>query len=429
MLLLFIAVFIVICVINLFVLKIGMNSFIIVFIPYAMIVAFNNLFLTTYFYSINDRTILFLITIMIVYEIVVVFVNLFAWNYKKRLKKNEQSLGRNFEPSHFNYTFIEIFTILAIAVKFAQVVYIYLTQGFAAIGGNDFENMKSGVIVNRIILLLYPAGWLLWVRFLYGKDLSVKSKIKYLILVLLVLLVHFLDATKAHSLIYLLGLFFIAAVYKKRNVLIGFVALTFLVLFLFFSNYALSWLGVDGSVPSIEYTLVHAWKYVSSGTININTFLSESASNGSFFDYWLDVFSPIPNEFYSAITGKSIPMQVSFSFLQNDGPLVSHTFNERSNVISLFAFFFSDKNPLSLILNVGIFAVINESCTICFKSSKSASLRLFSLVVVLFAFVSFFSCYYRHAPFWQILLYTPLFVFISKRRFTRNRFILKEVSA
>ena len=51
----------------------------------------------------------------------------------------------------------------------------------------------------------------------------------------------------------------------------------------------------------MEYTINHFWKYVAGGTINLNGTAFSGTTTYNFFDYWIQVLAPIPNEFATVI--------------------------------------------------------------------------------------------------------------------------------
>ena len=101
---------------------------------------------------------------------------------------------------------------------------------------------------------------------------------------------------------------------------------------------------------------------------------------------------------------------------------VSPKFDELSNVINLFGFFYGEGgwNVIGFVVNTVIFAFATELAFSNSRNPKSIVGFVVSICFITYSFLSFFSLYYATSGFWQILFYSavvPWFFCEGKRFF------------
>lgn len=421
MIFLFAIIYICLAAINHRILGTRINSFNLIFIPYVFILIFNNLFMHQSFMPISNEAIFILIASMFVYEFGII---LFHGLSRKRLNnitiEKTKVLGI-VDISRINYRIVSRFILIVVFVRLAITVYLFYKGGLGAIAGNDYEGMEIDPITGRLVMCLFPAGWIIAFKLFADKELSIKKRVYYVILCVAVLLVHFLGAVKAHAMIYAVGVFLIAIYCSRKNAFRGLILLVGIVLLMFFGNYALSWLTIDNSVPTLRYTLNHFWKYIAGGTINLGGMIADGSTTYGFTDFWIAIVFAIPNEFLSLvgikITGDGrIPYISVF-------PKVSYnmgSYYERSNVVNLFGRMYGNGNILGFLVNVIVFALVSEWAMKTYRVSTKASTFIVAVVVLSYEFVSFFAFYYSSTHFWQMIFYSALFTWFVQVRWKLN---------
>lgn len=402
---LFLFVFIAFVLINKIKSKTILNGFTVVFTPYVFIVLVNN-YLCLDFYSIKLEIIAILLFAMVIYELT--FLIFYSLN-----KKNSFSTTKKLTDCYsiINFKIIEWFVVVIIIFRLLSIGIIYARGGLSAISANDYSSLDLGIIGGRFIIFLYPLGWILALK-TFDSRIKVRERIVDFFLCLSIIIVLFLSTVKAHAAIFAIGLFVVSCFMNKKNIVRGGIVLILLVFLMFFGNYAIRWFAVDSSIPTLDFTLRHFWKYVAGGTINMNGTALSGTTKYNFFDYWIHVLSPIPNEFLSMV-GLKITHSGSFPYLTPMAS-VSPKYDELSNVINLFGFFYGEGgiNIFGFIINTAIFAYVTEWASSNARNPKSLVRFIISICILTYAFLSFFSLYYATSGFWQIMFYSALLSWI-----------------
>lgn len=415
MIYLFAIIYFILAIVNVRILKTRLNSFNIIFTPYVFILLFNNLVMKNTFLPITSDAVFVLIGGMLLYEIGMI---LYYGITKTRLLtiKNEKigDFG-NVDMDRVNYTIVSRFIVSIVILRFVIIANLWLRGGLSAIAGNDYQGMNMDPITGRLVICLFPAGWLIAYKLFSSKEISTKKRIYYTILLLAVLGIQFLGAVKAHAMIFAVGVFLIAVYCNRKNIARGGVALIGVVIVMFFGNYALSWLTIDNSIPTMRYTLYHFWKYIAGGSINLGGMISDGSTTYGFSDLWIAVLLAIPNEFLYLIgvrlTGDgTIPYISGF-------PRVSYAlgdvgyYYERSNVVNLLGRMYGNGNILGFATSVIIFAFVSEWAMKTYRTNNKPNMFMISIVLLSYEFVSFFAFYYSSTHFWQMLIYSAVFTF------------------
>lgn len=393
-----------------------MNGFLFVFLPYAFIIPFNNYFWKDTFYPVSSDSMLLMISSMIVYEI-----GFFIYySNKKNIRQIYcwSSTPDQIKETYINYRFVERFIIAVAIYRFVVVIIVYLSGGFAAIARNSFAALDLGFIGGRLVICLYPAGWLLACRLFSDLSLSKQLKLKYIFLILVILCIQFMSTVKTHAMVFVLGIYLISIACDKKNIIKGFIVLVGLVVGLFFGNYAIQWFSIDKTIPSLEYTIQHFWKYIAGGTINLNGIISSDNTTYNFFDFWTQVLSPIPNEFLIYI-GKPIVASGKIPYISGF-PNVSPVLYELSNVTNLFGRFYGagGLNIIGFVINTLLFGIITEKAFYEYKIVRTFQSFMLGMAVLGYSFLSFFSLYYSTSSFWQMLIYIYLFCAFASGKIT-----------
>ena len=151
-------------------------GFTFVFLPYVIITFINNYFWKNDFYPITNVAIEILCLAMIVYEVGLL---LYYGAFGNKVIKN--ATNRHLYSTHglkINYQFVELFIIIVIIFRLFSVLYVYFTGGLAAISKNNFASLDLGIIGGRLIICLYPAGWIIAMRLFGDPNINRKDKIK-----------------------------------------------------------------------------------------------------------------------------------------------------------------------------------------------------------------------------------------------------------
>lgn len=409
MLFIFIVVFLSFLLFNYVVFRSFLLGFTFVFVPYVGITIVNNLLLYNYFYEISSDALLVLTGGMIIYEISALVLYAF---YQRKISIRIVNKPIDYNFSLINFKPIYIYVIIVCGVRLLLVIKNYLTGGLSLIAANDYNTLNAGIIGGRLLILLYPFGWLILLRMLNDFSISKTEKKNSFVMCILIAIVWFTSPTKTDAMIFLLGCYLIAIKKDRKWLGRGFLILVGLVVLMFFANTAIRWFVIDSSTPDFEYTVSHFWKYIASGTINLSGTISKETTY-SFFDYWTQVLSPIPNEFLSKI-GIEITPTGRMPYIEGF-PYVSSYYPERSNVVCLFGRMYGNGNVFGYIINVAIFALITEIAFIKYKTSKSLFSFLPGMALLAYSFLSFFSMYYAVSSFWQVLIYTFIAGYLFER--------------
>lgn len=137
------------------------NGFAIVFAPYCIIIPLNNYYFTD-FIRITDGSILIIMSGMILYEFV--FYIFYSASSSQRL--SYEGIQGFYDISNFdkriNYKLIESIATVIIVAGLVAVFVMYIRGGLSSITSNNFEALNLGPIGGRLIICLYPFGWLLF---------------------------------------------------------------------------------------------------------------------------------------------------------------------------------------------------------------------------------------------------------------------------
>lgn len=381
------------------------TGFILVFAPYSFFILLNN-YVFVNFFRISNGSIAILFFGMLIYEITFIFYYLSRINQSVLFFYKYATLPTCKIDDSFNYRLVEKIVLIIVFFRLISVLIIYLKGGLGAITANNYQSLNLGPIGARLIIFLYPLGWMLFYS-AFNKNSSAR-KIYQGILVLLVLCVEYLSYIKAHAIIYVVGLYIIASIRNPRNAIRGGVVVLTLAILLFFGNYALRWYSADYSTPSFEYTINHFWKYVAGSTINLNGTAFSNTTNYNFFDYWLQVLAPIPNEFLSVLDMRINSFSLDFfPYLAKMAP-VSKIYYEYSNVVNIFGFFYGSGgwNIIGFVINVIVYACFTESSAFRVIHPKSIPSLIFGVSCLAYSFLSFFCLYFGTSAFWQICFYS-----------------------
>ncbi len=361
---------------------------------------------------------------MVLYELIF----LLFFNQKYRIVNKYNMLNFELKKSILNNkarTFVELLVAIIFLIRFITVITLYLQGGLSAITNNNYASLDTNPILSRMVILLYPSGWFISSYWFFHVGKKRRQKFDFL-LSLFVVFVLFLSSVKGHVLIYCVGLFIVAISAKKRNIVIGTALLVVSIFVMFFANYALRWFSIDSSVPSIDYTINHFWKYIAGGTINMNGTAFSGTTSYSFFDFWLNILLTIPNMFLSYL-GEEILKFGSIPFLQvgSQMALVSPKYSEYSNVVNIFGFFYGNGgiNIIGFVANTFVYAYICERSFFEIKTARYISSFVVWIPVFVYAFLSFFSLYYVTTTFWQIIFYSLLFSKLIKRHVCREAYL------
>ena len=383
------------------------NGFSFVFLPYVFITIVNNTLWKNDFYPITTSAIGVMCFAMLSYEIGLLFY------YRVNSQRHHANVSNahlySLHGTEINYIFVERFIAVVTIYRLMIIIYVYINGGLTAVSRNDFAALDLGIISGRLVICLYPAGWMIAMRLFGDQELSKKNKIKYGFFCVLIVVVQFMSTVKVYAMLFVLGVFLISIVFNKKNVIRGSILLVGIVMFMFFGNYAIRWFSIDKSVPTLDYTLIHFWKYIAGGTINLDGVINSGTTTYNIIDFWTQVLSPIPNEFLIPL-GQKITCTGTIPYITNF-PSVSPNHYELSNVTNLFGRLYGcgGWNVIGFSISVMLFAVITEKSVFEYRTAKSISGFLVGLALLGYSSLSFFSLYYATSTFWQVILYSYLF--------------------
>ncbi len=377
--------------------------------PYILIIVINNWIATNFGYQ------------EILPEVIIIIASAVLFFYFGTIVGGSliQKIGirrRKFKQcSILNMKRIEYYVVFVLVIRFFDLVYKYIVNGFNFMISNDFEAMQMTGIVAHLFLSIYPLLAVLFYKGLKGKNKT------YIVLVCLGVLLTFASFIKYHTISLVLIIYLYTSIKDKKYLLKGARLVMIGIIAIFVLNYFVSFvlrsLDVDNS-----FYIYHLWTYIAGGSINFNWLVQGGVSNKyDIIDLLIKIFMAFPNMFINKITGISIiGNDVGMGF-QNICASNSGMSFLRSNVINTIAQVYAINNKLLFVIIMYCWGFMSEFIFNLGMRRKEESYKLFAATFISFNLLSFFANYFALSVPMELLIWscfiTRIFKVKNKRQY------------
>lgn len=374
--------------------------------PYLILVTFNNLFVYKYgFYKISDQVLW-----MIMIGIVCFYVGTLPVKNSYALQSSENENYKLLQK--YNIKTMTVLLYMIAVLGFLKVYQMFSSGAFDKENFGDAEGVIGNGVVGHLLNFSYSIAPFVFLYWTYHK-----SKILYLLPVLLLILVTFGTFIKYNVIGLFVTLFMFIMIYRKsllRKAIIVLVSITCIV---FVSNYAVGFFLSDVEVDSSFY-INHLWNYASGSLIYDNyIFGYHGVRVGVSIWYKLMTFiCGLPNMFIYKLSGDKI-----FPHERQDDLVISSD-GTTSNVVDAIGYIYPSHGDFYEILCFcAVIMLIGFFSALIYKKGMAKSKRIHSFLAVYityFVFFSFFGTFYIVSGPWEILVYSLIIpqLFYSKNK-------------
>ncbi len=375
-------------------------AFLLIMGPYVAITLLNNTIGVAYnFYSIDHTVIGYITVFMCIF-----YLGSLAG---RRLTMHRRLVpggiaGADGQAHSINLKWVCLFVFAVCLLRTAQLGVRFLQNGLSAMMADDFALFQMDGIVGHLMIWIKPLCAILFYEWM-----KQKRKIVYLLLVGFAGGLLASSFIKYHIITFVLLLYIYCCLKDHRYFFKLGVGVLILIFAVFILNYLVSFVLRSMEVDSSFY-LLHLWKYIAGGTINMQAVLSGPDSITLTVGQWLyDFFMPIPRMLLKGLTGAGDEIN-----LFNPDMLAVGLNGEESNVVATLGYMLCQSSTLFAVAIVFLWGAVSEGVFYLSRARTSDAVKSFAAVFFAYNTLSFFSSFFRLSGPWEELIMAFVIVWV-----------------